>query len=382
MGVREIDRCLEQWRMEVKDLRQRMILAPTPRERERWYAVLLLAQGWTAAATAETLERDPHTIGRWASAFGEGGPAALIFEQTGGSPPALDQAQQEELKEAVQQPPASSGIGMANWYWKVVRRFASERLGIELSRSSCLNWMHRLGFAFKRPKKRLLKADEAKREAFVAEYAVLREEAQRTEARIFFADEAHFRADAELRGKWVLKGQPALVDSTSPRYGEKANYYSAVCLETGEVEWMELEGNSNSGTSVAFLKQLREKHPEPMRVIWDNAPAHRGEAVREYLRTPGLDLRLVNLPGYSPDFNSDEAVWGWAREEATGNLCLGSRAAVQERVGNFLAGLASRRDEVRRRCRTVLQSRAEALLPNSQHDSSPQANAHPTLALV
>ena len=112
---------------------------------------------------------------------------------------------------------------------------------------------------------------------------------------------------------------------------------------------------------------------------WDNAPAHRGEAVREYLRTPGLDLRLVNLPGYSPDFNADEAVWGWAREEATGNLCLGSRAAVQERVGNFLAGLASRRDEVRRRCRTVLPSRAEALLPNSQHDSSPQANAHPHL---
>ena len=286
------------------------------------------------------------------------------------------------MKEAVQQPPASSGIVMANWYWKVVGRFVLERFGIELSRSSCLNWLHRLGFAFKRPKKRLLKADDAKREAFVAEYAALREVAQQTRARIFFADEAHFRADAELRGKWVLKGKPALVDSTSPRYGEKASYYSAVCLETGEVEWMELEGNSNSGTSVAFLEQLREKHPGPLQVIWDNAPTHRGEAVREYLRRPGLYLRLVNLPGYSPDFNADEAVWGWARGEATGNLCLGSRAAVQERVRNFLAGLAIRRDEVRRRCRTVLQSRAEALLPNSQHDSSPQANAHPTLALV
>ena len=65
----------------------------------------------------------------------------------------------------------------------------------------------------------------------------------------------------------------------------------------------------------------------------------------------------MNLPGYSPDFNADEAVWGWAREEVTGNLCLGSRAAVQERVGKFLAGLSSRKDEVRRRCRTVLQSR-------------------------
>ena len=53
MGVREIDRSLEQWQMGVKDLRRRMILAPTPRERERWYAILLLAQGLTAAATAE-----------------------------------------------------------------------------------------------------------------------------------------------------------------------------------------------------------------------------------------------------------------------------------------------------------------------------------------
>ena len=86
IGVREIGRSLEQWRMGVKDLRRRMILAPTPRERERWYAILLLAQGLTAAATAEALEREPHTIARWASAFGEGGPAGLIFEQTGGSP--------------------------------------------------------------------------------------------------------------------------------------------------------------------------------------------------------------------------------------------------------------------------------------------------------
>ena len=282
----------------------------------------------------------------------------------------------------MEQPPATSGIGLANWYWKVVRQFVAERFGIGLSRSSCLNYLHRLGFAFKRPKKRLLKADAAKREAFVVEYAALRDEAQRTEARIFFADEAHFRADAELRGKWVLKGQPALVDSTSPRYGEKASYYSAVCLETGAVEWMELAGNSNSGTSAAFLDQLRQRHAGPLQVIWDNAPAHRGEAVREYLRRPGLGLRLVNLPGYSPDFNADEAIWGWAREEATGNLCLGSSAAVQERVGSFLSRLTSRKDEVKRRCRTVLQARAEALLRDSQPDPRLPANAHPTLALV
>ena len=87
MSVREMVQHLEQWQMGAKDLHRRMILAPTPRERERWYAMLLLAQGQTAAATAEALGRDPHTIGRWAAAFGEGGPEALIFEQSGGSPP-------------------------------------------------------------------------------------------------------------------------------------------------------------------------------------------------------------------------------------------------------------------------------------------------------
>ena len=110
-----------------------------------------------------------------------------------------------------------SGIELANWNWKAVRRFVADWFGVRLCRSSCLNYLHRLGFAFKRPKKRLVKADAAKREAFVAEYAALRDEAHRSGAKIFFADEAHFRADAELRGKWVLKGEPALVESTSPR---------------------------------------------------------------------------------------------------------------------------------------------------------------------
>ena len=161
--------------------RANVLLAPTPRERERWYALWILAQGWTASATAEALERDPHTIGRWAAAFGEGGPSALIFEQSGGSPPpALGEAQKTELKVAVQGPPAKSGIELANWNWKVVHQFIFERFGIRVSRSSCLNYLHRLGFALKRPRKRPVKADEGKRESFVAAYAALVSEARQT----------------------------------------------------------------------------------------------------------------------------------------------------------------------------------------------------------
>ena len=95
-------------------------------------------------------------------------------------------------------------------------------------------------------------------------------------------------------------------------------------------------------------------------MIWDNGPAHRGEAIRSYLATPDLHLRLVALPAYSPDFNADEAVWDWAREEVTAHECLGTKAQVQEKMNAFFDGLTHRNDEVRHRCRTLLQARADA----------------------
>ena len=71
------------------------------------------------------------------------------------------------------------------------------------------------------------------------------------------------------------------------------------------------------------------EHPGPLNVIWDDAPAYRGEEVQNYLRTSGPQLRPRNLLGYSPDFNTDEAIWGWVRNEVTGNLCLGTKELVQ-----------------------------------------------------
>jgi transposase len=286
------------------------------------------------------------------------------------------------LKLAVQAPPAEAGIDLANWNGKVVRQFIDEQFHQTLCRSSCLNYLHRLDFVVKRPKKRLLKADEDKRKVFLADYLALRQEAERTGAKIFFVDEAHFRADADLRGKWVLKGEPALVDSTSPRLGEKVTYYSAVCLETGDVTEMEVTGRCNAATSAAFLAQIRTEYTEPLIVIWDNGPAHRGDALRAFLMTPDLRLRIVALPGYSPDFNADEAIWKWIREDVTANVCLGTTANLREKVGAFFAGLSARTDEVTRRCRTLLQARADELLAANLTNQQSIDHVGFTVALV
>jgi transposase len=78
---------LKHWKMGLGAVREQVYRAPTPRERERWHALWLVAGGWSAAQAAEALDRDPHTIGEWLANFRQAGPAGLTFEQTGGSPP-------------------------------------------------------------------------------------------------------------------------------------------------------------------------------------------------------------------------------------------------------------------------------------------------------
>jgi len=96
--------------------------------------------------------------------------------------------------------------------------------------------------------------------------------------------------------------------------------------------------------------------------IWDNGPAHRGEAMRTYLKTPNLQLRLVTLPAFSPDFSPDEAIWKWVLEEVTANTCFGTAAKVREKVDAFFVVMTTRASEVVQRCHRVLQALADQLL--------------------
>ena len=78
---------LDRWELGIDQVRERVYRAPTPRERERWHALWLLARGGSASQVAEDLGRDAHTIGEWVESFRQKGPTGLAFEQTGGSPP-------------------------------------------------------------------------------------------------------------------------------------------------------------------------------------------------------------------------------------------------------------------------------------------------------
>ena len=62
---------------------------------------------------------------------------------------------------------------------------------------------------------------------------------------------------------------------------------------------------------VAFLKHLLTHLPGPLLVIWDGAPIHRAQPIKDCLASGAARrLRLARLPGYAPDLNPlDQGVW-------------------------------------------------------------------------
>ena len=104
--------------------------------------------------------------------------------------------------------------------------------------------------------------------------------------------------------------------------------------------------------------------------------------MRTYLKTPNLQLHLVALPAYSPDFNPDEAIWEWVREEVTANICFGTAANVREKVDAFFVGLMNRATEVVQRCRRELQALADQLILAATQTSVVLTHVDSTLRLV
>src|SRR5215212_3546783 len=95
---------------------------------------------------------------------------------------------------------------------------------------------------------------------------------------------------------------------------------------------------ANGEHTIEVLRRLRAAFPdEALIVLWDGAPYHRAQAVREVATTLGIEL--IPLPGYSPDLMPVEALWRWLREDVTYHHCHASAEDLTRRVADFEARL-------------------------------------------
>ncbi len=121
--------------------------------------------------------------------------------------------------------------------------------------------------------------------------------------------------------------------SRSPGLSAKLSFYGLYLYNEGAVRLWPY-GRANGEHTSDVLRRLRADYPDrKLIVVWDGAPYHRANSVRDV--AAALDIELVPLPGYSPDFMPVEALWRWLREEVTYHHCHSTAEDLSRRVKTF-----------------------------------------------
>jgi len=80
-------------------------------------------------------------------------------------------------------------------------------------------------------------------------------------------------------------------------------------------------GSIKAPQIITFLSHLLRHLRRPLLVIWEGLPGHRSVALRDFVAVQGDRLTLEFLPGYTPELNPVEDIWGYLKQHEIPNLC-------------------------------------------------------------
>ncbi len=102
--------------------------------------------------------------------------------------------------------------------------------------------------------------------------------------------------------------------------------------------------NAHGEDTVAFLAQLRSRLGDRLTILWDQSRIHqRSSVVKAYL-AEHPEVVTEDFPGYAPDANPDEGVWGWTKYHRLPNFAPVDLNELRSRLVTELSSLSQRRD--------------------------------------
>jgi putative transposase len=79
-------------------------------------------------------------------------------------------------------------------------------------------------------------------------------------------------------------------------------------------------------------RQKRELRGQKAVLVWDGLPAHKSRVMKEYLRQQRNWLTVERLPGYAPDLNPVEMLWGNIKGQELANRCAEDLAEIEKAI--------------------------------------------------
>lgn len=245
---------------------------------------------------------------------------------------AIDRVIRQALEVAATPPENRTEDPVPRWTLKRLVVWIRETFKIDCCRDTVRKVLKRLGFSWKKARKLLNKANTAKRRDYLATLEGLMQDALDNDHLLIFIDEAHIHLDTDEGYGWSVKGERFWVSSCSPGLA-KVSFYGVYIYNLGQVRLLPYDV-ANGLNTIEVLKQIRAEFPDhKMTTIWDGAPYHRSQLVKDEAKT--LNVNLLPLPAYSPDFMPVEHLWQWFREDLTYHTCYQNQADLIQRVHLF-----------------------------------------------
>jgi len=320
-------------------------------EQRRCQAVLAVHKGDNVKDVARIMGVTPRSLNRWLqNAKSPDGLAAKPQVH----PTRLSVSQQQELEQLLLQGAQAHGWPNQLWTTQRIADLIRRHFGVSLHHDHVGRFLRqRLHWTPQKPRRQARERQEDniatwKRETFPA----LLEATIEREAHLVFLDESGFMLTPTVRRTWAPQGATPLLKCWDRR--DRVSCISCITLSPRRARtnfyFRLLPDNKNAKAKdiVAFLRELKRELGGAFTVVWDGSNIHsRSRLVKAYLEKHP-EIQAVTLPGYAPELNPDEGVWGWTKYGRLANLVAANTEELRERLHQEFATLKSDR--------TLLQS--------------------------
>jgi len=312
--------------------------------------VALVGQGESRATVARILGVQPKTVARWLRLARQ--PDGLAAKPHPGPRPGLSDDDLRHLEALLQQ--GAKHHGWRNQLWTAARvaTLIRRHFDIDYHPEHVRKILkRRLGWTSQKPRRRARERNAKEVSRWLGdEFPRIVREAYRRRAYLVFLDESGFFLTPTVRRTLAPRGQTPVLDS----WDRRDRISALSCITISPVRgrpnlYFELLPDDTNVTAldvVGFLARLRQRLGR-LTVLWDRSNIHsKAKVVRAWLLDKP-EVVLEDFPGYTPDLNPDEGVWGWAKYGRLPNLAADDTGWLRDFLWEELEPLKHRPDLLR-----------------------------------
>lgn len=149
--------------------------------------------------------------------------------------------------------------------------------------------------------------------------------ARRQHAWIVFEDESGVSHRPVVRRTWAPRGHPPVLTHSAGHWSRLSIAAALAFRWDGRRRrcyFQTRPGSYNDRALIGFLRALKRHFPRrAVILIWDGLGGHKSGVMQAYLARQRSWLTVERLPGYAPELNPVEQIWGNLKSRELANLC-------------------------------------------------------------